>query len=81
MAEYYRHFKGKVYRLVSVAKDSDTLDKIVVYQAMYGDGQMWVRPKDMFFGEVERDGKRMLRFQEVSEVDIPVNMNGNSNAK
>ena len=38
MAEYYRHFKGKVYRLVSVAKDSETLDKIVVYQAMYEDG-------------------------------------------
>ena len=77
----YRHFKGNVYRFLGIAKDSETLEEMVVYQAMYGDGQMWVRPKDMFFGEVERDGKRMLRFQEVSEVDIPVNMNGNSNAK
>ena len=66
MAEYYRHFKGKVYRLVSVAKDSDTLDKIVVYQAMYGDRQMWVRPADMFFGKVERDGKTFDRFTELS---------------
>ena len=81
MEKYYRHFKGNVYRFLGIAKDSETLEEMVVYQAMYGDGQMWVRPKDMFFGEVERDGKRMLRFQEVSEVDIPVNMNGNSNAK
>lgn len=56
MAEYYRHFKGKVYRLVSVAKDSDTLDKIVVYQAMYENGDIWVRPYDEFFGKVDRDG-------------------------
>ena len=81
MEKYYRHFKGNVYRFLGIAKDSETLEEMVVYQAMYRDGQMWVRPKDMFFGEVERDGKRMLRFQEVSEVDIPVNMNGNSNAK
>ena len=61
MEKYYRHFKGNVYRLVGIAKDSETLAEMVVYQAMYGEGQMWVRPKEMFFGEVERDGKRISR--------------------
>ena len=67
MAEYYRHFKGKVYRLVSVAKDSDTLDKIVVYQAMYDDGDIWVRPYDEFFGKVDRDGMVRDRFTKIDE--------------
>ena len=67
MAEYYRHFKGKVYRLVSVAKDSDTLDKIVVYQAMYENGDIWVRPYDEFFGKVDRDGMVRDRFTKIGE--------------
>ena len=67
MAEYYRHFKGKVYRLVSVAKDSETLDKIVVYQAMYEDGDIWVRPYDEFFGKVDRDGMVRDRFTKIGE--------------
>ena len=67
MEKYYRHFKGNVYRLVGIAKDSETLEEMVVYQAMYGDGQLWVRPKEMFFGKVERDGKVMERFTEISE--------------
>ena len=66
MEKYYRHFKGGLYRLVGIAKDSETLEDLVVYQAMYGDHQLWVRPKAMFFGQVERDGKMMDRFQEVS---------------
>ena len=57
MEKYYRHFKGGVYRLIGIAKDSETLEDMVVYQALYGEGQMWVRPKDMFFGQVERDGR------------------------
>lgn len=67
MSEYYRHFKGNIYRLVGIAKDSETLEKRVVYQAMYGDGDLWVRPYDMFFGKVERDGRAMDRFSPISE--------------
>lgn len=67
MSKYYRHFKGNIYRLVGIAKDSETLEKKVVYQAMYGDGELWVRPYDMFFGKVERDGKVMDRFSPISE--------------
>jgi hypothetical protein len=66
METFYRHFKGNIYRFVGIAKDSETLEEMVVYQAMYGDGQMWVRPKEMFFGEVVRDGKSIPRFQELS---------------
>ena len=70
MEKYYRHFKGNVYRLVGIAKDSETLEEMVVYQAMYGEGQLWVRPKEMFFGEVERDGKRIPRFRELSDEEV-----------
>lgn len=67
MAQYYRHFKGNVYRLVCIASDSETLEKLVVYQAMYGDGECWVRPYDMFFGKEERDGRVFDRFTPIGE--------------
>ena len=70
MSKYYRHFKGNIYRLVGIAKDSETLEKRIVYQAMYGDGELWVRPYDMFFGKVERDGKVMDRFSPISEEEV-----------
>lgn len=73
MEKYYRHFKGNVYRLVGIARDSETLEEMVVYQAMYGDGQLWVRPKAMFFGTVDRDGKVMERFTEISGNNVSVN--------
>ena len=44
MDKYFRHFKGGVYRFIGIAKDSETQEEMVVYQAMYGDRQMWVRP-------------------------------------
>ena len=69
MEKYYRHFKGGLYQFIGLAKNSETLEEMVVYQAMYGERQMWVRPADMFFGKVERDGKVMDRFQEVVDVD------------
>ncbi len=67
MYKFYRHFKGGIYKFVGIAKDSESQKEMVVYQAVYGERQMWVRPKEMFFGEVVRDGKRMLRFQELSD--------------
>lgn len=67
MNKFYRHFKRGIYKFVGIAKDSESQKEMVVYQAVYGERQMWVRPKEMFFGEVVRDGKRMLRFQELSD--------------
>ena len=59
----FRHFKGNRYRLEGFAKDSETMEDLVVYRALYGDGGLWVRPAEMFFETIERDGKRMKRFE------------------
>ena len=59
----FRHFKGGHYRLEGFAKDSETLEPMVVYRALYGEGSLWVRPAKMFFETIERDGKTMKRFE------------------
>ena len=59
----FRHFKGNFYRLEGFAKDSETLEEMVVYRALYGDGGLWVRPAKMCFETIERDGKLMKRFE------------------
>ncbi|MEE3428492.1 MAG: DUF1653 domain-containing protein [Ruminococcus sp.] len=59
----YRHFKGNEYEVIAIAKDSETLEELVVYRALYGEGEVWVRNKANFEEIVERDGKRMRRFE------------------
>ncbi|TAN58229.1 DUF1653 domain-containing protein [Patescibacteria group bacterium] len=59
----YRHYKGKEYKVIGVARHSETLEELVVYQALYGEGGFWVRPIKMFLEEVEVDGKKMPRFE------------------
>jgi hypothetical protein len=63
----YRHFKGNEYAVVGVAKDSETLQTVVVYRALYGEQGLWVRPLEMFAELIERDGKTIPRFQYVGE--------------
>ena len=63
----YRHFKGNEYTVLGTAKNSETLEEMVVYRAEYGDHSLWVRPKEMFFETVERDGNRFPRFQYIGE--------------
>lgn len=59
----YRHFKGNLYELLCVATDSETLEKKVVYKALYGDGEIWVRPLSMWNEEVALpDGTKTKRF-------------------
>lgn len=62
----YRHYKGKLYEVVGVARHSETLQELVVYKALYrnefGEGSLWVRPKDMFMEDVFFDGKKQPRF-------------------
>lgn len=59
----YRHFKGNLYELLCVATDSETLEKKVVYKALYGDGEIWVRPLSMWDEEVSlSDGTKTKRF-------------------
>ena len=51
----FRHFKGGHYRLEGFAKDSETLEKMVIYRELYGEGGLWVRPAKMFFEIIKRD--------------------------
>lgn len=64
--QLYRHYKGQLYALIGYAKHSETLEEMVIYQAQYGDKQIWVRPKTMFFEEIDINGQRQPRFASVT---------------
>lgn len=59
----YRHFKGNEYEVVGVANHSESLERLVVYRALYGDGQLWARPLSMWTETVEHNGKTVPRFE------------------
>ena len=63
----YRHFKGKEYEVLGVARHSETEEELVVYRALYGDFGLWVRPVSMWNEAVERDGKTFRRFTYIGE--------------
>lgn len=63
----YRHFKGNEYEVLCVAKHSETLEPMVVYRALYGNKDTWVRPASMWNETVERDGKIYQRFTLTAE--------------
>lgn len=63
----YRHFKGKEYEVLGVARHSETDEELVVYRALYGDFGLWVRPARMWNETVERDGKTFRRFTYIGE--------------
>lgn len=69
-----KHFKGKLYLVMDVAKHSETMEELVVYKALYGEFGVFVRPLDMFLSEVDRnkypDCKQKYRFQEINDEDI-----------
>ena len=61
----YRHYKGPEYKLLHLARHSETEEWLAVYQALYGDFGFWVRPLAMFTEQIEVDGKITSRFQYV----------------
>ena len=65
----YRHYKGNDYRVIGLARHSETLEPLVVYQALYGEGGLWVRPAAMFCETVEGGpgGGRVPRFGGVGD--------------
>ena len=68
MVQYYRHFRNrKIYRFVAFATLEATEEEAVVYQAMYGDRRLRIRTKANFFEEVEHEGRKVPRFQAISE--------------
>ena len=58
----YRHFKGSEYEVIGTARHSETLEEMVVYRALYGEGGLWVRPAAMWSETVEHDGYCGPRF-------------------
>ena len=63
----YRHFKGKEYEVLGVARHSETEEEMVVYRALYGEGGLWVRPAAMWSEMIERGGQIVRRFTYIGE--------------
>jgi len=68
----YQHYKGEQYEVIGVARNSETLEELVIYRALYdseefGNKALWARPKKMFLENVDKDGKEVLRFEYIGE--------------
>ncbi len=65
----YRHYKGKEYEVIGIARHSETEEELVVYRTLYGNFDLWVRPKEMFMETVLIDGVEVPRFQRIREME------------
>ncbi len=64
---YFQHFRGGKYKLIGYGKDSETQEDVVIYQALYGANQIWVRPKEIFESSViDENGNEVKRFKEIT---------------
>ena len=66
----YQHYKGQQYQVIDFARHSESLEAMVIYQALYGDHGIWVRPLDMFIENVDINGISTARFQLIEDSDI-----------
>lgn len=68
----YRHFKGKEYRVLALARHSETMEEFIVYQALYGSEEfgpnaVWIRPRAMFLEKIDRGEGEILRFAPIPD--------------
>ena len=68
----YEHYSGKRFQLLAVARHSESLEELVVYQALYGEGNIWVRPLAMFVENIIMDGREKPRFRCCSVEEAPL---------
>ena len=59
----YKHYKGNLYKVIGLAKHSETMEDMVVYEAIHSEGEIWVQPTNMWNEEIEIDGKKVKRFE------------------
>jgi len=63
----YRHYKGNLYEVVGMAKHSETLEDMVIYKPLYGEGATWVRPANMWNDSINTDGGIVKRFERIDD--------------
>lgn len=63
----YKHYKNKLYEVIDIAIHTESMEKLVVYRALYGDFLLWVRPLSMFCENIELEGKQIPRFMFINE--------------
>ena len=61
----YRHFKGGEYEFICIAKNSETMEDLVIYRELFGEHKVWARPASMFYQFVEVNGKLVPRFEKI----------------
>lgn len=65
--ERYQHYKGGVYEIMGLAKHSETMEELVVYRSVDDSKKIWARPKNIFFENIDIDGKIVPRFKKIND--------------
>ncbi|MCX6049255.1 MAG: DUF1653 domain-containing protein [Chloroflexi bacterium] len=64
----YRHYKGKEYEVIGIAKHSETEEEFIVYRTLYGNFDLWIRPKGMFLETITVNDKSVARFEYIGPI-------------